>query len=378
MIKNTTFLKLIQTILTDDDIKEIAQDLGIDDASNKVTLRTVTEYMMMSAAHGWTGYRDAADVGPAAGLIQLNHSSLSKKLKELDYHFMKKVFEHIVHRCNRAARRKMKLANSLLLIDSTTITAGKSRLPWAVYHGERSGVKLHVSYSPETEMPVGVVETTGLKHDGPIGEQLADKRFVLVEDRAYFAIKRLDGFRQNRQDFVIRIKENVELSHVKSLQRQRLAGSNITRDITCRLGTEQSRSEKRHRIVLFTDDEGHEIRVVTSLMDVSAEDIAAMYKARWNIESFFRWIKQNLNVPTLFGTTENAVYTQLYAALAAYVLLKWLHQQAKRAVPKPALSFVGFQRLLLQGAMPIQWRAAVAEFLYQKRTCHRISLSNFG
>jgi hypothetical protein len=74
MTKNTTFLKLIQTILTDDDIKEIAQDLGIDDASNKVTLRTVTEYMMMSAAHGWTGYRDAADVGPAAGLIQLDEA----------------------------------------------------------------------------------------------------------------------------------------------------------------------------------------------------------------------------------------------------------------------------------------------------------------
>lgn len=68
----------------------------------------------------------------------------------------------------------------------------------------------------------------------------------------------------------------------------------------------------------------------------------------------------SINVPKLFGTTENAVYTQLYAALSAYVLLKWLHQQEKRAVPKPVLSFVGFQRLLLQDALPISglllWR----------------------
>lgn len=118
------------------------------------------------------------------------------------------------------------------------------------------------------------------------------------------------------------MKDNAVLSRPKSLQRQCVEGSNVTPDITCQLGTEQSRSEKHHRIVFFTDDDGHEIRVVASLMTVSAEDIAAMYKARWGIESFFRWIKQNLNVPTLFGTTENAVYTQLYAALSAYVLLK--------------------------------------------------------
>lgn len=197
MTKNTTFLKLIQTILTGEDINEIADELGLDDSANKVNLRAVTEYMIMAAVHGWTGYREAADVGPSADLIQLEHSSLSKKLKELDYSFMKAVFERIVQRLNRAGQRKMKLPNRLLLIDSTTITVGKSCLPWAVYHGELSSVKLHVSYSSETGMPVKVVETTGLKYDGPIGEQLADKRFVLVEDRAYFAIKRLDRFRRS-------------------------------------------------------------------------------------------------------------------------------------------------------------------------------------
>ncbi|OES45502.1 hypothetical protein BA724_01390 [Domibacillus iocasae] len=72
-----------------------------------------------------------------------------------------------------------------------------------------------------------------------------------------------------------------------------------------------------------------------------------MYKASWAIESFFRWIKQNLNVPVLFGATKNAVYNQLFAALIAYVLLKWLYNQTKSSIPHAKLSLAGFQRMLL-------------------------------
>ena len=78
-----------------------------------------------------------------------------------------------------------------------------------------------------------------------------------------------------------------------------------------------------------------------------------MYKERWAIESFFRWIKQNLNVPVLFGTTENAVYSQLFAALIAYVLLKFLQTECHKRNCK-RLSFAGFTRQLLWGALPIE------------------------
>ena len=72
--------------------------------------------------------------------------------------------------------------------------------------------------------------------------------------------------------------------------------------------------EKRHRVVEFIDYEGRTMRVITSLMNITAEEVAEIYKSRWAIESFFRWIKQNLNVPVLFGTTKNAVFNQLFAA----------------------------------------------------------------
>ena len=365
MKQNTMFPNLIQKFITAEDVALLTELIGYEDTARKLTVGKLIEYLVTAAASEWKGYRHCGDVGTSAGLVDIDHSTLSKKMKNLDYGLMKKAFALVVDKCNRATRRALKIPKRLLLVDSTTLTVGKNRLPWALYHGERSGIKLHVSYTPETCMPLDVVETTGLVHDGPVGEGLADQRFILVQDRAYFNIKRIDQFVADKQDFVIRMKENIELSTVRSLQRLPEDGTNITRDFTCRIGTPQSRSKKRHRVVFFTDHEGQEIRVVTSLRHVSAEAIAAMYKARWGIESFFRWITQNLNVPKLFGQTPNAVYNQLFAALIAYVLVQWLYQKTKPAIRKPSLSLVAFQRTLLSGTLPLIWLDALTTFLYE-------------
>lgn len=181
-------------------------------------------------------------------------------------------------------------------------------------------------------MPLQVVETTGLKNDGPIGVKLEDRRFILVADRAHFSIDKADRYATTKQDFVIRLKENIQLNRKKSLKRTAVAGSNIVADFTCTLGTAQKQTKKRHRVVEFIDYEGAHVRAVTNLRNVTAEDIAGMYKERWAIESFFRWIKQNLNVPVLFGTTKNAVFSQLFAALIAYVLLKFLHTEGQKKI----------------------------------------------
>lgn len=93
--------------------------------------------------------------------------------------------------------------------------------------------------------------------------------------------------------------------------------------------------------MIFRDANGRDIRVVTNLFHASAETIADMYQQRWTVEVFFRWVKQYLNVPTLFGTTENAVYNQLFAAFIAYVLLRWLYDQTKKQT-NVSLSFISF------------------------------------
>ncbi|WP_342428224.1 IS4 family transposase [Paenibacillus sp. FSL L8-0158] len=178
----------------------------------------------------------------------------------------------------------------------------------------------------------------------------------MVMDRAYGKLERLDRYKKEGQSFVVRLRDNVHLEKPRALRRQVFNDSSVIRDITCQLGTSQCRSEMRHRVIIFCDFEGREIRVVTDLLGITAEQVAQIYKARWQIEVFFRWIKQHLNIPTLFGTTENAVYGQLFSALLVFVLLKWLFDGAKDMLPRHAeLSFVRFTRLLLLDGLPVEW-----------------------
>ena len=102
------------------------------------------------------------------------------------------MFHLLISKCNRAKRRTKVVKQALLLVDSTTITVGKKRWSWAPFHGERLGIKLYVSITSETGMPFEVKETGGLNHDGPAGESLANKAFILVQDWAYGKHERFD------------------------------------------------------------------------------------------------------------------------------------------------------------------------------------------
>ncbi|MFT9850567.1 transposase, partial [Aneurinibacillus sp. REN35] len=149
----------------------------------------------------------------------------------------------------------------------------------------------------------------------------------------------------------------------KSLRRLIEPGSNVIADFTCQVGTPQKRSEHRHRIVEFTDPQGNVMRVVTNLYHMDAETIASMYQARWAIEVFFRWIKQHLNIPTLFGTTENAVFNQLYAALLAYVVFKTLHEERRHHPLIQGTSFISFTRQLLEAELRVEWQLIFQSFI---------------
>ncbi len=376
MKKITPFTNLVQMLLTEEEVKEVMQVIGYHDKARIFSVYTLLQFLTNAAAGEWTSYRAGVEEASNCGLPTVNYSTFSKKAADVPYELFKRLFEILVSKCNRSTRRKLGIPSSLLLVDSTTITVGKTRLPWAVFHGKRSGIKLHVAYDVAANMPTKVIETKAAKHDGPIGEKLANPDFIMVEDRAYGKIERFDTYAEQQQYFVIRIKENMTLVTPRSLQRQAVEGSNVTRDITCRLGTEQCRSEKRHRVVFFQDDHGHEIRVVTNLLHVSAEQIATIYKARWGIEVFFRWIKQHLNVPTLLGTTENAVYGQLFAALIAFVLLQWLHSSIKSSIIKcKSLALVSFARLFLLDRLSPEWRVAISMLLDK---CKRIVFPILG
>ncbi|BAU28673.1 DDE family transposase [Aneurinibacillus soli] len=127
-------------------------------------------------------------------------------MSQVPYSIFKGLFSTLLSRCNRRIRRSTSFPKELLLIDSTTMTVGESRLPWAPYHGKRSGVKLYVALLEASKMPYDVVETTGLRYGIPMMESFLNPNFIMVADRAYFQVKRLDSFVRHHQPFVIRMK----------------------------------------------------------------------------------------------------------------------------------------------------------------------------
>lgn len=367
MNNNSRIMDITQVFLTPEEVAEFAELIGYKDTARKFTIYDLLQYFIAASVGKWTSFRKGEKAASDFNLETVDHSTFSKKASAVPYELFKKLFHLLLEKCNRKTRRALNIPKDILAIDSTTITVGEGCLKWAKFHGKRSGVKLHVALDVANNQPVQVEETIALKHDGLVGEALANPNYVLVEDRAYGKIERFDLFINDGQSFVVRIKENITLFRPKALKRLETDDSYIIRDITCKLGTKQNRSKNRFRVVIFNDNCGNEIRVCTNIMTVSAEVIANAYKERWKIETFFRFIKQNLNATKLFGTTENAVYNQLYVALIAYVILHFLYHNSVSEWKYVKLSQIDFIRDLIRNNLPVEAKMQVNRLINKLR-----------
>ncbi|MCT4593465.1 MAG: IS4 family transposase [Anaeromicrobium sp.] len=312
------------------------------------------------------------------GLTLVDYSTISKKASSVDYEITKRLFHILANKCNRSTRRALDLPKDLLAIDSTTITVGKNRMPWAKFKGEKSGVKLHIALNVTQMTPSQVEETIASRHDGPVGEKLANSESILVEDRAYGKLTRFDEFKKFKQWFVIRIKENITTYYPSSLKSILQEDSTIIEDITCKLGKGEKRTNNRFRFVKFKDFNGKTIRVCTNIMYLHPEKIADIYKERWKVETFFRFIKQNLNVKRLFGTSQNAVYNQLFCALMAYILLYFVYAQASKRWKYVKLSLIQFIRKLCSDNLEAEVRVSVyfvMEKIRQMKVNYMVNIS---
>jgi hypothetical protein len=264
---------------------------------------------------------------------------------------------------NRPTRRRLRIPKELLLVDSSSITVGRNRLPWTPIKGEKAGIKLHVSLLAGEGKLHKVTESTGLQHDINFCNEVTDPRFILVADRAYGKHHQFDAYQENekRQYFVIRLRDNTVFQKPIQRERKRPYKGTIEQDFTCQLGAKATLTKNRFRVVKLKDPSGRPVILATNLFRPSAERIADIYRQRWQVEVFFRWIKQHLNVPKLFGTTPNAVYGQLYTALIVYVSLQFLYVQGNSWVhPSSRLSFAEFDRLVSLADLPPEWKVYLA------------------
>jgi len=164
------------------------------DTARKCTVSLLLVFFAIASANQWKSFRHEADLVTSYGLLPCDYSTVSKKVSHVPFEIYKEILALALSRCNREMRRVTNFPKELLWVDSTTITVDNNRLAWTPYHGERSGVKLHIALKLSINMPKKVIETTGLKHDSPVLDELVDTDCIIVADRAYLQIKPSDRF----------------------------------------------------------------------------------------------------------------------------------------------------------------------------------------
>jgi hypothetical protein len=230
---------------------------------------------------------------------------------------------------------------AIKLIDSSTISLCLSMYDWAEFRTAKGGIKLHTSWDANMMIPEVVNITEAKVHDRNGLEQLIyPKDTVIVEDRGYFDFTLMLNRIKADNIFVTRIKTNTVYETVEELELPDGIDQNILKDEIIRLSSPKAKevgiSECKLRLVhVWKEDESKVITIITNQIDWSYNTIADLYKKRWDIELFFKALKQNLQVKTFWGTSENAVKSQIYVALITYLLLELI----KRTKAKFEMAF---------------------------------------
>ena len=230
---------------------------------------------------------------------------------------------------------------SVKLIDSTVISLCLSMFDWAKFRTAKGGIKLHAAWDDMLMIPEVVNISEAKVHDRYGFEQLVfPKDTIIVEDRAYFDFTLMLNRINAENVFVTRIKSNTAYETLEELDLPEGVDQHILKDEIIRLTSDKAIetgiSEHKLRLVhVYKEDEHKVIAIITNQLDWEYNTIAELYKKRWDIELFFKAIKQNLQVKTFWGTSENAVKSQLYVALICYLLLELI----KRTMAKIPTAF---------------------------------------
>jgi hypothetical protein len=255
-------------------------------------------------------------------------------------------------------RFSVDLSNTVYALDSTTIDLCLSMFPWARFRSTKAAVKMHTLLDLRGAIPSFIHISDGKLHDVNILDLLAPEAgAVYVMDRGYLDFERLYTLHQARAFCVTRAKSNLDARRLYSAPVDRTTG--ILCDQTIAFNGDQShRHYPAHlRRIRFKDaDTGKTLVFLTNHATLPALTICALYKSRWQVELFFKWIKQHLRIKRFFGTSENAVKSQIWIAVSVYVLVaiikKRLNLQVSLYTLLQILSVTLFEKMPVQQAFP--------------------------
>lgn len=261
----------------------------------------------------------------------VSKSSLARANQDRDYH----IFEEYAYYLVSQAREKrtiniFNLGGNVYAFDSTTIDLCLSVFWWTKFRKKKGGIKVHTLYDVETQIPTFFHITDASIHDSKAMKGIPyEPDSYYIFDRAYNSFKMLYKIHQIGAYFVVRAKKNLQY---KSIKWKRRLPRNVLSDVTIELNGFYPKKYYPGplRLVKYWDEEQkREFVFLTNATNISALQVAELYKNRWQVELFFKWLKQHLKIKKFWGTTENAVRIQIYAAICTYCLVAIVQHDMK-------------------------------------------------
>lgn len=258
----------------------------------------------------------------------VEHTTLTRANEKRDYHIYEDFGQYLI-RLVKPMYRDAKLDdivadNAIFAIDSTSISISIKLCAWALGKYEAGAVKMHTVLSLGGSIPTQIHVTDGLWHDSNFLDMLhTEINAIYVADKAYVDLEAMSRIQRAGSYFIMRPKDNMRFEHIEEFS-QGGYNSNVVSDYIVLMTNKKSRQlypDELRLVKVFDYEKKEYISFITNNFEISAEDIANIYRHRWDIEMFFKWIKQNIVIKRLWGYSKNAVKTHLWVAISAYLIL---------------------------------------------------------
>lgn len=336
---NKTILSKITDVIGGNKIDRLVKKYDTDHRSQHFYTKShilSMIYLNLSGTKSLNGLVDKLKNTPKLQKVMntVSVSQLSRKNAQRDY----RVFEDLFYETVNIAKRKLGIVNlskyfkEIKAIDSTVIQIASKLAPTLYYDNKKSGMKISTLLDISKALPERIEIVPAKTNDRKcINNFFTDTSALYLFDRGYYDYRMYDELTDDGFKFITRQVSDACVKEIRSTYVE----NELVFDYEVTLGTQYSKNKTRntYREILTFDDNQEEIRILTNIFDIPAEQILGLYKMRWKIETFFKWIKQNLKIKEWLGHNENAIKIQIYSALITYVLLKLFELSLPNTVP---------------------------------------------
>ena len=332
-ITKSTFFQFFRPIFSENLQKEFSA-YGVDRYVKKLTTLQLLQVIICAQLNQEQSLRGISNrfnddrFSKEIGIDSFSASQLSRRLRDLPTNIVQSLFMDIMSKAMKllginTVNRELR---AIRIIDSSTISLCLTRYPWAVFRKTKSGVKLHLSLRfingvtiPEEAIITPAKQNDRKQMDGLVTES---ENILNVFDRGYVDYEKFDYYCQEGIRFVSRLKDNAIVGVIENQSINQ--DSPVESDMVVKLGTSVKKMKHNLRLIEVTDTQGNPIRIITNDFHLSPEELGDIYRHRWQIELFFKWIKQHCCVKHFYGLSQQAVENQIFIALITYCLLQLL------------------------------------------------------